>query len=1227
MGAPPYYHKRRFPRKSRLRGFHAGPRGPAGVPEAGLDDGGSMKSFREAMSEKVLIFDGACGTNLQFQHLTAEDFGGKEGFNDWLVVSKPGVIRALHESFLEAGCDVVETDTFGSTRLKLREYGEEDKVKEVNHAAVRIAREACEKYRGLDGRPRFVAGSMGPTGMLPAAEDPDLSNISPEELEEAYFEQAGALIEAGVDALLLETAQDLLELRSALYGCRRAIARSGRDVVMMTQTTLDANGKMLLGTDIGACMETLVRLGTDVIGLNCSTGPLEMKDSVRFLCEKCPLPVSVIPNAGMPENLGDGRARYPMTPERMAAALRDFTHELGVDIVGGCCGTTPAHLKAVVEAVGALKPRRRGAYPRLEPAAASMLKRVPLRQEPAPLMIGERCNSQGSRKFKQLLLSDDYDAMVAVAREQVESGAHVLDLCVALTERSDEKEQMRKLVKKLCLSVDAPLVVDSTEADVVESALGILPGRAIVNSINLEGDGGRMRRMAPVIKKFGAAAVALTIDGPCVEEFLRQGLFSPGFAATLQTGVERGMAKTRQRKLEVARMIHDLCVHQYGLRAEDLIFDALTFTLATGDAEFNTSAVETIEGIRLIKRELPGVFTTLGLSNVSFGLKPRARAAVNSVFLYHCVKAGLDSCIVNPKDITPYGEMDAVERELAEDLVFYRRPDALPRLIDHFEKSASSSGPAEAGPRPGADLPVDGRIHFNIVHRIKEGIVELLDDSLKRHGAVDIINNILLPAMKEVGDKFGSGELILPFVLQSAEVMKAAVAHVERFLDKNDTVSKGVVVLATVYGDVHDIGKNLVRTILSNNGFQVHDLGKQVPISTILAKAGEVKADAIGLSALLVSTSKQMPLCVQELHKAGSRVPVLIGGAAINRRYGHKTSFVYPEATTQYAPGVFYAKDAFEGLDIMNRLSDPKTREAFTRDRLKEAWDGVKNARPEENLEGVQGAEPLTRSATKPAGRIPKAPFWGARVLEAADIDMREVFPMMEHAQLFKLNWGVQAKDPAEYDRLIEGQFMPILKKLQAECVERKWLVPRAVYGYWPCQSQGNDLILYADEKGEKELLRFRFRRQRGVHNLSMADYIEEKGPASRMDVVAFSVVTVGDAASEEADRLNKAGDFTKSLYLHGLSVQSAEGLAEWLHRRVRREWGIPNQQGLRFSAGYPAWPDMQDQEKIWKLLDPERIGVKLTEGWQMVPEQSTSAVLFHHPECQYFSVTAGQAR
>jgi 5-methyltetrahydrofolate--homocysteine methyltransferase len=1164
------------------------------------------KTFRQAMADKVLVFDGACGTNLQFMHLSKEDYAGHEGLNDWLVLSRPDVILRLHESFLQVGCDVVETDTFGSTRLKLDEYGEGARMEEVNQAAVRLARQACDKWEAKTGAPRYVAGSLGPTGRLPSAEDPDLSNITPAELEAIYFEQAACLAQAGVDALIIETSQDMLELRAALFAARRAVEQAGRDIVIITQTTLDPSGRMLLGTDIASCMETLARLGTDVIGLNCSTGPLEMKDSVRFLTEHCPLPVSCIPNAGMPENLGDGKARYPLTPEALGRSLGEFARDLGVDIVGGCCGTTPEHLAQVVKAVAGLKPKRQGAYPALEPAVSSMLKRVTLRQEPAPLMIGERLNAQGSRKFKQMLLAEDWDQMTALGREQAEGGAHVLDLCVANNERADEKAMMARLVKKLSLAVDTPLVIDSTEADVIEAALAVCPGRAIINSINLEGDGSRLHKVAPLAKKYGAAVVALCIDGPCESR--------PG------DGIERGMAKTRDRKLAVARRMLELCSGRYGLKAEDLLFDALTFTLATGEAEFNTSAIETIEGIRLIKREIPGCFTTLGLSNVSFGLKPRARQAVNSVFLHHCVKAGLDTCIVNPKDITPYGQMDGVERELAEDLVFYRRPDALARLIAHFEAAGSQVAEAEAA-RPGEGLPCEERIHFNIVHRIKEGMVELLNEALKRHAPVDIINKILLPAMKEVGDKFGSGELILPFVLQSAEVMKLAVAHVEQFLDKDDSVTKGTVVLATVYGDVHDIGKNLVRTILANNGYVVHDLGKQVPIATVLAKAEELKADVIGLSALLVSTSKQMPLAAQELHSQGKRWPLVIGGAAINRRYGLKCSFV-DQGQAQYAPGVFYAKDAFEGLDIINALMDPGQRAALTEKTLAAAREAA--AKPDTaSQEGVQGGAPVPRSATPPAPDLPKPPFWGSRVLEPKDIDLRQVFPCMEHAQLFRLNWGLRFKDDNEYRRQVAEKYGPMLEALQEDCIRRGLLEPRAAYGYWPCAAEGDELVLYADAGGGKELLRFRFDRQQGGQHLCMSDYVEPKGSARGLDSVGFSVVTMGDKAGKEAERLNLAGDFTASLYLHGLAVQAAEGLVEWLNRQVRAEWGIAPKRGLRYSPGYPAWTNMEDQAKLWQLLEPGRIGVSLTEGFAMDPEQSTSAIIFHHPACQYFNAAS----
>ena len=826
-----------------------------------------------------MIYDGAMGTQLMALELSAADFGGDRylGCYEALVLTRPDAIRAIHTAYLQAGADVVETDSFTASRLKLDEFGLGEKTLEINLRAAQLAREACDAIATPD-RPRFVAGAMGPTGMLISSSDPSLSKITFEQLVDIYGEQARALVEGGADLLLLETMQDLLELKAAIAGITREFDRGVRRVPIQAQPTLITEGRMLLGTDIRAITATLDALPIDVIGLNCSTGPSQMRDAVRYLAENSRCFVSVIPNAGLPLMGPKGETIYPETPDELARELSDFVKEFGVNIVGGCCGSTPEHITALRNAIDAdatKAARVRAASinkqsERSEPVpqdVASAMTAVALQQEPRPLLVGERINSQGSRKIKRLLLEDDYDGIMLVAREQVEGGAHVLDVCCALTERTDEDVQMRELVRRLAQSVEAPVMIDSTEPKVMQVALENYPGRAILNSVHLEAGRAKMDVVLPLAKEHGAAVVALTID-------------------------EVGMAKTAARKLEVAQRIYGIVVDEYGLPPGALIFDDLTFTLATGDPEFSTSAVETIEGIRLIKRELPGVLTSLGVSNVSFGLKPPARAALNSVFLHHCVEAGFDAALVHAKEITPYAEIEPDLRAMCDDLVFNRRPDALARFIEHFESASASQGDAPAADNIEADLPIAQQIHNAILRRRKDGIEAKIDLALEERDPVAVLNEILLPAMKEVGDKFGSGELILPFVLQSAEVMKKAVAHLEQFLEKKEGSTKGTVVLATVFGDVHDIGKNLVNTILTNNGYTVYDLGKQVPMNTILEKAVEVKADAIGLSALLVSTSKQMPICVHEQDTRGLEFPVIVGGAAINRDFGRRIALL-----------------------------------------------------------------------------------------------------------------------------------------------------------------------------------------------------------------------------------------------------------------------------------------------------------------------------------------------
>jgi 5-methyltetrahydrofolate--homocysteine methyltransferase len=1169
--------------------------------------------YLRELDKRVLIYDGAMGTSIQRFNLTPDDFGGKslEGCNDNLVLTRPDVIQSIHESFLAVGVDVVETCTFQSTPRRLAEWGLGDKVRDINIAAARIARAAANKYSTPD-KPKFVAASMGPTGMLPSSSDPALGNITFDELSRNFHDQAQYLIEGGVDLLLIETSQDILEVKAAVAGIEQLFKELGRRIPLQAQVTLDVSGRMLLGTDIASAMTTLESLGVDVIGLNCSTGPEHMREPVRYLSENATLPLSVIPNAGLPLNTGVGEAVYPLKPEPMAEALAEFVRDFGVRIVGGCCGTTPAHLDAVVKAVRSVEAAR-GAPPSTidtrnvartrhhhVPRVSSAMRAITLHQDPPPLLVGERVNAQGSRKVKRLLLADDYEGILEVARDQVDSGAHVLDVCVALTERADEAEQMSAIVKLLSMSVETPLVIDSTEANVIEAALEHIPGRGIVNSINMENGRKRIDAVVPLVKTHGAAVIALTID-------------------------EVGMAKTRERKLEVAKAIYHIVVDEYGLAPEDLIYDALTFTLATGDEEWINSAKETIEGIRLIKRELPGVSTILGVSNVSFGLTLEARSVLNSVFLHHCVAAGLDAAIVNPAHIRPYAEISAEEREMADDLVFNNRQDALQRFIEYFsnsQKSDSTDAADKADPFEG--LTAEQRVHWMILHRKKDGIEQGLDEAGVRENPVRVLNEVLLPAMKEVGDKFGAGELILPFVLQSAEVMKKAVKHLEQFLEKAEGYTKGKVVLATVYGDVHDIGKSLVNTILSNNGYTVFDLGKQVPVNTILEKATEVGADAIGLSALLVSTSKQMPLCVKELDKRGMNIPVLIGGAAINRRFGRRALFVEDERN--YDAGVFYCKDAFEGLDTMDVLQDPERRNAFVAKNLDDARKDV-FLRTTVGKDIAVGDEAGARSDVAANNKVPSPPFWGTRVLR--DIPMDEVFELLDLDELYRLQWGGRGSGP-QYDATVKSEFEPALERLKADAKANGWIKPAAVYGYFPAQSQGNDIIVYdpaayaSDGASLREIARFHFPRMVGRERLCLADYIRSV-ESGDVDVIPLQVVTVGQEATKHFDKLQSANEYGEAFYSHGLSVESAEAVAEWMHRRIKSELGAAT--GKRYSWGYGACPDLDDHATVFKLLPAkEALGMDLTEAMQLMPEQSTAAIIIHHPEAKYYAVRGSAA-
>lgn len=1146
-----------------------------------------MRDFLATVRERVVVYDGGMGATLeQFELSLKDDYRLPGRCHEALVLNRPDVIEGVHSSMLDAGAIVLETDTFQGSRLKLAEWGLEDHTLEINIKAAEIARRAA-------GEKRFVAGSIGPTGFLPASDDPTLGQIQFSELVEVFTEQARGLVRGGADLIMIETAQDILEVKAAIFGAREAFKLEGRRLpLQISVSLLPQGGKMLLGTDINAVLATLEALDVNAIGLNCSTGPEDMRDAIRFLGETSPLPVHCIPNAGLPLQGPNGETIFPEQPEPLAAVLGDFVDRYGVNIVGGCCGTTPAHVAAIAERVASRTPGERP-----EPRSllvSSMIAATPMVQDPRPTLVGERVNSQGSRKAKELLLAEDYDGLLTVAEDQVAGGAHVLDVCVALTERQDEDEQMRQVVKRISLTQPTPIQVDSTEPEVIETALQQIPGRAIVNSINLEAGRDKLDRVVPIAKAHGAALIALTID-------------------------EVGMAKTAERKLEIARRLKELCCNEHGLDPEALIFDCLTFTLTTGDEEWKPSAVETIEGIRRIKDQLPGVKTSLGVSNVSFGVGLPARSVLNSVFLHHCVDAGLDLAMVNPNHITPYPEIPPEERELADDLVFNRREDALERFIAHFEAKAPAEAEEKADPTEG--MEPEEALHFHILRRKKEGVEDWIDRSVEKIGAVPTLNDVLLPAMKEVGDKFGAGELILPFVLQSAEVMKRAVARLERYLDKIEGYTKGTVVVATVFGDVHDIGKSLVNTILTNNGYTVIDLGKQVPISTILDAAVEHRATAIGLSALLVSTSKQMPACVQELHERGLEFPVLIGGAAINRNFGLR--ILYPNGTESdevYEPGVFYCKDAFEGLAKMDQLIDAQAREALIA-KTREAARKLREQPAAEPDDAPPTTDASVRSAASTENAIPVPPFWGAREVE---VDMDAVYRHLDTHVLFKLHWGGRGVKGEEWKRLVRDDFQPRLERMWRE---QDYLHPRALVGYFPCNSDGNELIVWdPDAPGERELERLVFPRQPRHDRICLADFYRPLESGER-DVVAIQAVTAGDEVTELMARLEADGEFAEQLFVHGLGVQTAEGMAEWLHARARSDLGIGSAQGRRYSWGYPACPEQSEHEKVFRLLGAggrAPIGLRLSGGYAVEPEQSTLAIVAHHPQAVYFGMKSG---
>jgi 5-methyltetrahydrofolate--homocysteine methyltransferase len=1163
----------------------------------------SNRRYLDAIEDHIIIFDGAMGTSIQAYDLEPADFGGAayQDCIDYLVITRPDIIREIHESFLNAGAEAIETNTFRSNRRTLAEHGLGERTLEINRDAARIARAACDSSEVETGIARFVAGSMGPSGMLPSGDDPELSAVTFDELADLFCEQAAGLVEGGADALLLETGQDILEVKAAVHGINRYFAASGQRIPLQAQITLDVSGRMLFGTDVAGALATLKALPIDVLGMNCSTGPEYMRGPIQYLIERSPFPISVLPNAGLPINV-DGEAVYPMGPDPFSEMVGEFTR-WGVNAVGGCCGTTPEHISKLYQQVHgqtyeetlAQNLKRKAPLQRdimQEPQASSGMTATRMMQDPGPTLIGERVNSQGSRRVKRLLLEEDYDSIVEIAVGQVARGAHMLDVCVALTERDDEKEQMEKLVKKLSMAVEAPLIIDTTEADVAEAALALYPGRGIINGNNLENGRERIDQILPIAVKHGAAILSMTID-------------------------EAGMAHSREKKLQIARRISDIAGDDYGMSPEDLIFDTLTFPLTTGQEELRDDAIETIEGIRLIKERIPGVMTALGVSNVSFGVGAAARGVLNSVFLYHAVKAGLDMAIVNPAHITPYFEIPDDQRAVAEDLIFNSDADALPRFIQYFEENEVQLAGGEVTD-PTADMTSEEALHWQILHRKKDGVEGLIDDILRRMDAVSALNTVLLPAMKEVGDKFGAGELILPFVLQSAEVMKKSVAYLEGFMERVEGASKGVVVLATVYGDVHDIGKNLVKTILSNNGYTVQDLGKQVPANTIIDKALEFKADAIGLSALLVSTSKQMPLIVNELARRDLHIPVLVGGAAINRRFGRRILFL-DDSQEPYEAGVFYCKDAFEGLAVVDQLLDAERHEQFLDEVFKEAYAEV-----EQGPRRRRARRSKSGRTVGDAPDIPKPPFWGSRVVRSMPLEI--VLQHLHKPELFRLSWGAKNTRGAEWERL-EAEFEERLLRMGVDAARANTLQPQAVYAYLPVNSDGDDLIVwdagvYAESREKREAARFSFPRQPDNETLCISDYFAPID-SGLSDVMVLQTVTVGAVASGEVERLQAANEYSEAYFFHGLAVQAAEASANYLTHIVQGQLGIPAWRGKRYSWGYPACPELADHEIVLRLLPQLKteLGLSLTASWQWSPEQSTAALFSHHPEAKYYSV------
>ena len=1172
--------------------------------------------FLELVRKRVVVLDGAMGSNLQCRTLDVQrDWLGHENASEVLNLSRPDIIQEIHESFLAVGCDAVETNTFNGSANDLSEADLSERAEEVNRLGAQIARRACDKFE-TPGRPRYVVGSVGPTRKLISVGFTDWDTLF-----ESFTPQMRGLISGGADVILIETQQDLLAIKCAIAAANRAMTELGRRVPLMVQASFDQGGqKMLCGADPSAFIAAIAPYReVEILGVNCAFGPPELTETVRYLCENSPRPVSALPNAGLPVMV-DGKSHFPMTPPDFTKGMMRFVEEFGVNVIGGCCGTMPEHLKMLVEAVGRRPPKPRPVvHP---PQVSSLYNGTDVRQETSYLVVAERTNTNGSRQFKRLLQEENWDGLVSMARDEMREGSHLLDVCVDFVGRNGVRD-MHEVVKRYVTQINAPLMLDSTNPAVMEAGLKLAGGRCVLNSMNLEDGEERVAHICGLARKYGAAVVAGTID----------------------EDKQNAMARTAARKLSIARRIRDMAVQKYGLRDEDILFDPLVLPISTGIEEDRRNAMETIEGTRLIFKELPRCHTVVGLSNVSFGLKPAARVVLNSVFLHELREAGLTAAIVHASKILPKNRIPQEQWDAAMDLIYDRRRQGFDPLT-HFVSLFPEGTEAAAKPSTEVEnLPIEEKLKRHIIDGEKRNLTAHLDEALRQYSALEIINNILLDGMKVVGDLFGSGQMQLPFVLQSAETMKAAVAHLEPHMEKTEGASKGRIVLATVKGDVHDIGKNLVDIILTNNGYTVYNLGIKQPINDILRAAREKKADAIGMSGLLVKSVGVMKENLEEMNAQGVGMPVLLGGAALTRDYAED------DLAKLYKGPLLYCKDAFEGLHAMDAIAGGEVQAVVAAQKQR----AEKRKRLKEESQKKYGhilrGESERGTPVASDNPVPLPPFWGRRVV--TDVPLKHVYPYINLDALFKSQWGFKqgSLDKQQYERLVDEKARPLFESLQRRAIDERLLEPKVVYGYLPVQSQGNDLIVYHVEEfsgctchagGAARLapggkprpwMQFTFPRQEGRRRLCIADFFRSV-ESNQFDVLGVLLVTVGDKATEAAEKLRAANKYQDYLYLHGFGVESAEALAELWHKRMRQELGFSSEdapriadlfhqgyRGSRYSFGYPACPDLEQRTKIVELLSPQEIGVNISENFMLVPEQSTDAIVVHHPHAKYFDV------